>query len=78
MHCDTSSGITGFEASNADRPLRQSRYGNVDFAYFLRNQPRYKSASWEKGGGGETGHPSSESIRDWLPRQTEEELRAQD
>ena len=42
MHNDSSRGITRFEASNADRPLRQSRYGKVDFDYFLRNQPRRK------------------------------------
>src|SRR6266481_9910625 len=39
MHNDSSSGLTTFEASNADRPFRQSRYGNADFHYFLRNQP---------------------------------------
>jgi len=57
MHNDTSSGITNFEASSADRPLRQSRYGNVDFDCFLRNQPRYTARPVEGGGGG-TGHRS--------------------
>jgi hypothetical protein len=51
MHNDTSSGITNFEASSADRPLRQSRYGNVDFDCFLRNQPRYTARPVEGVGG---------------------------
>ena len=43
MHNDSSSGLTTFEASNADRPFWQSRYGKFDFDYFFRNQPRYKA-----------------------------------
>jgi len=57
MHNDTSSRITRFEASNADRPLLQSRYGNIDFDYFLRNQPRYKAHPGKRGLGGDRSPP---------------------
>ena len=49
MHNDSSSGITRFEASNADRPLWQSRYGNLDFGYFLRNQHRCNAQAVKRG-----------------------------
>jgi hypothetical protein len=56
MHNDSSSGITRFEASNGDRPLQQSRCGNVDFDYFLRTI-LIVTRALQKEVGGRTGHP---------------------
>jgi hypothetical protein len=49
MYNDSSSEITRFEASNADRPLRQSLYGNVDFDFFHRNQARCNAQPVKEG-----------------------------
>ena len=57
MDSETSSEIKGFEALNADHPLRQSRYGKVDFGYFLRNQPRCNAPAGKRGVGGDRSPP---------------------
>src|SRR6476659_8419 len=58
MHNDSSSGLTTFEASTADRPFRQSRYGNADFHYLLRNQPRCNAQAGKRGLGVDRSPPS--------------------